>query len=61
MLVSEATLNLEGGPLMNYVGIDYHKKYSVVTAVNEEGHVLCTRRLDQFLGNPQKTLRKEHR
>jgi hypothetical protein len=23
---------------MNYVGIDYHKKYSVVTAIDEEGH-----------------------
>ncbi len=31
---------------MNYVGIDYHKKYSVVTAVNKEGHVLRTCRLD---------------
>ncbi len=31
---------------MNYVGIDYHKKYSHVTAVNEEGQVLQSRRLD---------------
>jgi transposase len=31
---------------MNYVGIDYHKKYSVVTAVDEEGHVIRTKRLD---------------
>ena len=31
---------------MNYVGIDYHKKYSVVTAVDKEGHVLRTCRLD---------------
>ncbi len=31
---------------MNYVGIDYHKKYSVVTAVNKEGQVLRTCRLD---------------
>ena len=26
---------------MNYVGIDYHKKYSVVTAIDQEGHVIC--------------------
>ncbi len=31
---------------MNYVGIDYHKKYSVVTAVDENGHVIRTTRLD---------------
>ena len=31
---------------MNYVGIDYHKKYSHVTAVNEEGQVMQSRRLD---------------
>ena len=31
---------------MNYVGIDYHKKYSVVTAVDEKGQVLRTTRLD---------------
>ena len=31
---------------MNYVGIDYHKKYSVVTAVDEAGHVIRTTRLD---------------
>ncbi len=32
---------------MNYVGIDYHKRYSVVTAVDEKGHVLWTTRLDK--------------
>lgn len=31
---------------MNYVGIDYHKKYSVVTAIDEKGHVIRTSRLD---------------
>jgi transposase len=31
---------------MNYVGIDYHKKYSVVTAVDEKGQVIRTTRLD---------------
>ena len=31
---------------MNYVGIDYHKKYSVVTAVDEKGQVPRTTRLD---------------
>ncbi len=31
---------------MNYVGIDSHKKYSVVTAVDEMGHVIRTSRLD---------------
>lgn len=30
---------------MNYVGIDYHKKYSHVTAVNQEGEVISSRRL----------------
>jgi hypothetical protein len=31
---------------MNYVGIDYHKRYSVVTAVDEKGKVIRTQRLD---------------
>jgi transposase len=31
---------------MNYVGIDYHKKYSHVTAIDEEGRVIRSRRLD---------------
>ena len=31
---------------MNYVGIDYHKKYSVVTAIDEKGHTIRTTRLD---------------
>lgn len=31
---------------MNYVGIDYHKKYSHVTAVNDEGQVIDSKRLD---------------
>ena len=31
---------------MNYVGIDYHKKYSVVTAVDDKGQVIRTTRLD---------------
>lgn len=31
---------------MNYVGIDYHKHYSVVTAVDEKGHMIRTTRLD---------------
>lgn len=31
---------------MNYVGIDYHKKYSHVTAINEEGQVIDSKRLD---------------
>ncbi len=31
---------------MNYVGIDNHKKYRVLTAVNKEGQVLRTCRLD---------------
>lgn len=47
MMVSEATLHLEGGPpFMNYVGIDYHKKYRVVTAVDKEGQIMRTCRLD---------------
>jgi transposase len=35
---------------MNYVGIDYHKKYSHVTAVDEEGRVIRSRRLEN---NPE--------
>ena len=31
---------------MNYVGIDYHKKYSVVTTVNESGQMLSSKRID---------------
>ncbi len=31
---------------MNYVGIDCHKRYSVVTAVNEDGQIINSRRLD---------------
>lgn len=30
---------------MNYVGIDYHKQYSHVTAVNKEGDILRSQRL----------------
>ncbi len=51
---------------MNYVGIDYHKRYSVVTAVDEEGQVINSQRLDnriepfrEFfigLGGPSKTV-----
>jgi transposase len=31
---------------MNYVGIDYHKKYSVVTCLDDEGREIGSRRLD---------------
>jgi len=31
---------------MNYVGIDYHKKYSHVTAIDEEGKVIRSHRLE---------------
>jgi transposase len=31
---------------MNYVGIDYHKKYSHVTAIDEEGRVIRAKRLE---------------
>jgi transposase len=31
---------------MNYVGVDYHKKYSQVTAIDEEGRVIRSRRLE---------------
>lgn len=31
---------------MNYVGIDYHKKYSHVTAINHEGKVIRSNRLE---------------
>jgi transposase len=46
MIGSEATFHQKGGPLMNYVGIDYHKRYSHVTAVNEEGRVMRSNRLE---------------
>lgn len=42
----EATFHQKGGLLMNYVGIDYHKKYSQVTAIDEEGRVIRSRRLE---------------
>jgi len=51
---------------MNYVGIDYHKKYSHVTAIDEEGRVICSQRLnnkpepfEEFfdrLGGPSETV-----
>ena len=31
---------------MNYVGIDYHKRYSHATAINEEGKVIRSKRLE---------------
>lgn len=31
---------------MNYVGIDYHKKYSHVTAIDQKGQVIKSERLD---------------
>ena len=31
---------------MNYVGIDYHKRYSHITAINEEGRVIRSKRLE---------------
>ena len=32
---------------MKYVGIDYHKKYSHVTALSEAGEVICSKRLGE--------------
>jgi len=34
---------------MNYVGVDYHKRYSVATVMNEAGETLAQRRLDNRL------------
>jgi transposase len=31
---------------MNYIGVDYHKRYSVATVVDEQGIVLASKRLD---------------
>lgn len=31
---------------MNYIGIDYHKRYSHVTAVNQEGRIVMEQRLN---------------
>ncbi|MFQ5674124.1 MAG: IS110 family transposase [Nitrospinales bacterium] len=33
---------------MNFVGIDYHKKYSIATAIDKEGRILDCRRLDNM-------------
>ncbi len=51
---------------MNYVGIDYHKKYSHVTAIDEEGRVIRSKRLEnkpdlfqeffKGLGGPSETV-----
>ena len=46
MFGDEAALHQEGGPPMNYVGIDYHKKYSYVAAIDEAGRVICSKRLE---------------
>jgi transposase len=46
MFGDEATFHQKGGSLMNYVGIDYHKKYSQVTAIDEEGKVVRSMRLE---------------
>jgi len=51
---------------MNYVGIDYHKKYSHVTAIDDSGHVIgsqqlpntpeCFRDFFRHLGGPNKAV-----
>src|SRR5512147_2138666 len=46
MFGDQATFHQKGGPPMNYVGIDYHKKYSHVTAIDEEGRVIRSKRLE---------------
>ena len=46
MFGNQATFHQKGGPPMNYVGIDYHKKYSHVTAIDEEGRVIRSKRLE---------------
>jgi hypothetical protein len=46
MFGDQATFHQEGGPPMNYVGIDYHKKYSHVTVIDEEGRVIRSKRLE---------------
>ena len=46
MFGSQATFHQKGGPPVNYVGIDYHKKYSHVTAIDEEGRVMRSKRLE---------------
>ena len=46
MIGDQATFQQEGGTPMNYVGIDYHKKYSHVTAIDEEARVMRSRRLE---------------
>jgi transposase len=46
MFGNQATFHQKGGPPMNYVGIDYHKKYSHVTAIDEEGRVTRSKRLE---------------
>jgi transposase len=50
MFDNQATFHQKGGPTMNYVGIDYHKKYSHVTAIDQEGRVIRSKRLEN---NPE--------
>ena len=46
MFGEQTTFHQEGGTPMNYVGIDYHKKYSHVTAIDDEGRVIRSHRLE---------------
>lgn len=36
---------------MNYVGVDYHKRYSYVTAIDEAGRMTGARRVDNTVGD----------
>jgi hypothetical protein len=38
---------ITGGPAMYYCGIDYHKKYSVVSIQNDTGDIVRERRINQ--------------
>jgi len=44
MFGEQAKFHQKGETPMNYVGIDYHKKYSHVTAIDEEDRVIRSKR-----------------
>ena len=43
---------------MNYVGMDYHKKYSHLSAIDEEDRVIRSKRLENKLESFQKFFKR---
>ena len=50
MIGDQAAFHEKGGTPMTYVGIDYHKKYSHVTAIDEESSVSKSSKGEAALG-----------